>query len=65
MAHAEKYEENLDKMTLWLQLSEDKLKKAQPQEWNKEAVGKALKELQVGLCEIMGIHLSVLVSLTG
>ncbi|XP_041359572.1 microtubule-actin cross-linking factor 1, isoforms 1/2/3/5-like isoform X3 [Gigantopelta aegis] len=46
MAHAEKYHENLDKMLLWLQLSEDKLKKAQPQEWNKDAVGKTLKELQ-------------------
>ncbi|XP_046365486.2 microtubule-actin cross-linking factor 1, isoforms 1/2/3/5-like isoform X11 [Haliotis rufescens] len=45
-AHAQKYQDSLDKMLMWMDMSDDKLKKTQPDKLEKDTVGRKLKELQ-------------------
>ena len=44
--HAQNFQEQLDKMSLWLQLSEDKLDGLTPETLDSETVSKKLKEAQ-------------------
>lgn len=47
-SHAQQFTERLDKMAMWLQMTEEKLEKMKPEDVDQNTVVHKLKELQVG-----------------